>query len=128
MSERAETDHDHSDLVDVVPASHREHHDHSDNVDMRDLVTDTEHLQVSCDWCRAGHVTPSTSRSVDTDGVSVVTLFPQDDLGPFTLYTRSQLDSMELDQRVFLWFSAHDWDEDEALDGLELVKVRVLQF
>ena len=47
MSERAETDHDHSELVDSVPASHREHHDHSDNVDMRDLVTDTEHLQVS---------------------------------------------------------------------------------
>ena len=47
MSERAETDHDHSDLVDSVPASHRDHHDHSDNVDMRDLVTDTEHLQVS---------------------------------------------------------------------------------
>ena len=82
----------------------------------------------SCDWCRAGHVTPSTSRSVATDGVGVVTVFPQDDLGPFTLYTRSQLDSMELDQRVFLWFSAHDWDEDEALDGLELVKARVLQF
>ena len=57
MSERAETDHDHAKLVEVVPASHREHHDHSDNVDMRDLVTDTEHLQVSCDWCRAGHVT-----------------------------------------------------------------------
>ena len=32
-------------------------------------------VQVSCDWCRAGHVTPSTSRSVDTDGVSVVTVF-----------------------------------------------------
>ena len=72
---------------------------------------DTEHLQV-----------------LSIDGVSVVTVFPQDDLGPFTLYTRTQLDSMELDQRVFLWFSAHDWDEDEALDGLELVKAGVLQF
>ena len=65
-----------------------------------------------------------------TDGVSVpdIIVFPQDDLGPFTLYTRAQLDGMELDQRVFLWFSAHDWDEDEALDGLELVKDRFLQF
>ena len=67
---------------------------------------------------------------MDTDGVSVpdITVFPQDDLGPFTLYTRTQLDGMELDQRVFLWFSAHDWDEDEMLDGLELIKARFLQF
>ena len=24
--------------------------------------------------------------------------------------------------QVFIWFSAHDWDEDTYLDGLELIK------
>ena len=43
-----------------------------------------------------------------------------DDLGEW--WSQSQLDRMELDQKVFTWFSAHDWDEDTQLDGLELIK------
>ena len=66
MSERLETSHDHSELVDNVPVSHQAHHDHSDNVDMVDLVTDTQHMV--------------------------------DDLGEW--YTQSQLDKMELDEKV----------------------------
>ena len=29
---------------------------------------------------------------------------------------------MEVDEKVFTWFTAHDWDEDAHLDGLELIK------
>lgn len=45
MSERLqEESHDHHEMTDNLPTSHRAHHDHSDNVDMVDLVTDTEHM------------------------------------------------------------------------------------
>ena len=37
-------------------------------------------------------------------------------------FTKSQLDAMEVDEKVFTWFTAHDWDEDAHLDGLELIK------
>ena len=37
-------------------------------------------------------------------------------------FSRAQLDEMEVDEKVFTWFSAHDWDEDSHLDGLELIK------
>lgn len=43
-----------------------------------------------------------------------------DDLGD--LYTKVELDQMRPDEKVFTWFSAHDWDSDNSLDGLELVK------
>lgn len=43
-----------------------------------------------------------------------------DDLGG--IYTKKELDTMDVDEKVFTWFSAHDWDLDESLDGLELVK------
>ena len=37
-------------------------------------------------------------------------------------FTKSQLDKMDVDEKVFTWFTAHDWDEDSHLDGLELIK------
>ena len=43
-----------------------------------------------------------------------------DDLGEW--FSQAQLDRMEADEKVFTWFSAHDWDEDAHLDGLELIK------
>ena len=27
-----------------------------------------------------------------------------------------------LNIQLFLWFKAHDWDEDDHMDGLELLK------
>ena len=43
-----------------------------------------------------------------------------DDLGEW--FSQAQLDRMEADEKVFTWFTAHDWDEDDHLDGLELLK------
>jgi len=37
-------------------------------------------------------------------------------------YTKSELETMNVDEKVFTWFAAHDWDADDHLDGLELVK------
>ena len=62
------------------------------------------------------------SDSVDVVDIVTDTEHMVDDLGEFTLYTKTQLDRMEVDQKVFLWFSAHDWDEDSHLDGLEMLK------
>jgi len=38
------------------------------------------------------------------------------------IYTKKELEEMEDDEKIFSWFTAHDWDLDEHLDGLELVK------
>merc|ERR1712001_230147 len=37
------------------------------------------------------------------------------------LYTKNELDEMELDRIAFTWYTAHN-DDDEGLDGLELLK------
>ena len=50
----------------------------------------------------------------------LVSVDPKDPLD--LLDPPGQLDRMELDQKVFTWFTAHDWDEDTYLDGLELIK------
>ena len=44
-----------------------------------------------------------------------------DDLGP-DLFTEQELSRMEVDEKVFLWFQAHDWDQDAHMDGTELLK------
>jgi len=38
------------------------------------------------------------------------------------LYKEEDIMKMELEERLFLWFKAHDWDEDDLMDGLELLK------
>jgi len=38
------------------------------------------------------------------------------------LFSEKELELMDLDEQLFLWFSAHDWDEDARMDGLELFK------
>ncbi len=43
-----------------------------------------------------------------------------DDMGE--LYSQQELKRMELDEKVFLWFQAHDWDQDSHMDGTELLK------
>jgi len=43
-----------------------------------------------------------------------------EDLGE--LYTQQELKRMEVDERVFLWLEAHDWDQDSHMDGTELFK------
>jgi hypothetical protein len=37
-------------------------------------------------------------------------------------YTKAELESMNVDEKIFTWFTAHDWDMDDHLDGLELIK------
>jgi len=60
-----------------------------------------------------------------SDNIDVVDLVTDiehiiDDIGD--LYTKTELETMNVDEKVFTWFSAHDWDADEHLDGVELVK------
>jgi len=43
-----------------------------------------------------------------------------DDLGE--MYSMKDFDKMTMDEKVFMWFNAHDWDTDSSLDGLELLK------
>jgi len=43
-----------------------------------------------------------------------------DDLGG--IYTTNELKTMNIDEKVFTWFNTHDWDLDNHLDGLELLK------
>jgi len=38
------------------------------------------------------------------------------------IFTEQQINLMDTDQQLFLWFSSHDWDKDEKMDGLELFK------
>lgn len=82
-------------------------HDHSDLVDNVPVTHQSHH---------------DHSDNVDVVDLVTDTEHMVDDLGEFTLYTKTQLDKMEVDQKVFLWFSAHDWDENAHLDGLELLK------
>jgi len=50
---------------------------------------------------------------VDTDHL-------MDDFGE--LFTEVEVEMMGIDEKLFMWFSAHDWDKDEVMDGLELFK------
>lgn len=43
-----------------------------------------------------------------------------DDLGG--IYTEKEIEAMDVDEKVFTWFNTHDWDLNEHLDGLELLK------
>lgn len=43
-----------------------------------------------------------------------------DDFGE--LYQEEDIKKMDLEEQLFLWFKAHDWDEDDLMDGLELLK------
>lgn len=38
------------------------------------------------------------------------------------LFTQKELDEMEVDMIAFTWYTAHNADEDDGLDGLELLK------
>ena len=82
-------------------------HDHSDLVDEVPVSHQQHH---------------DHSDNVDMVDLVTDTQHMVDDIGPW--YSQTQLDKMELDQKVYIWFSAHDWDEDTFLDGLELIKVR----
>ena len=82
-----------------------EGHDHSDLVDNVPKSHESHH---------------DHSDNVDVVDLVTDTEHMVDDLGEW--YTKTQLDKMEVDQKVFIWFTAHDWDEDTYLDGLELVK------
>jgi len=43
-----------------------------------------------------------------------------DDLGE--VFTEQQINRMNVDEQLFLWFESHDWDESTRMDGLELFK------
>jgi len=43
-----------------------------------------------------------------------------DDLGG--IYTEKEIEAMDVNEKVFTWFNTHDWDLNEHLDGLELLK------
>jgi len=38
------------------------------------------------------------------------------------MFTEKEIALMNLDEQLFLWFTAHDWDKDNTMDGLELYK------
>ncbi|XP_023345143.1 multiple coagulation factor deficiency protein 2 homolog [Eurytemora carolleeae] len=38
------------------------------------------------------------------------------------LFSSRDIETMELDQKLFLWFNSHDWDMNTKMDGLELFK------
>lgn len=43
-------------------------------------------------------------------------------LDDLDIYTERDLEKMGVDEKVFTWFNTHDWDLDDHLDGLEMVK------
>lgn len=60
-----------------------------------------------------------------SDNIDVVDLVTDtehlvDDLGDW--YTKAELETMNVDEKIFTWFTAHDWDTDDHLDGLEMLK------
>jgi len=81
-----------------------EHHDHHDK--QKDLPP--EHIQ------HHDH-----SDNIDMADLVADTEHMVDDL---EWYTKAELETMNIDEKVFTWFAAHDWDADDHLDGLELVK------
>jgi len=38
------------------------------------------------------------------------------------IFSEQQVDHMDLDEKLFLWFQTHDWDKNDQMDGLELFK------
>lgn len=60
------------------------------------------------------------SDNIDVADLVTDTEHMVDDLGDW--YTKEELETMNVDEKVFTWFTAHDWDVDDHLDGLELVK------
>ena len=60
------------------------------------------------------------SDNIDMADLVIDTEHMKDDIGD--IYTKTDLDAMNIDEKVFTWFTAHDWDENENLDGLELTK------
>merc|ERR1719347_572818 len=60
------------------------------------------------------------SDNIDVADIVVDEEHLKDDLGD--IYTIKELEAMDIDEKIFSWFTAHDWDIDEHLDGLELVK------
>jgi len=43
-----------------------------------------------------------------------------DDFGD--VLNEDEIKKMDIDEQLFLWFKAHDWDENDCMDGLELLK------
>jgi len=43
-----------------------------------------------------------------------------DDFGE--ILNEDEIKKMDIDEQLFLWFKAHDWDENDYMDGLELLK------
>eukprot|EP00092_Neocalanus_flemingeri_P009231 GFUD01009936.1.p1 GENE.GFUD01009936.1~~GFUD01009936.1.p1 ORF type:complete len:192 (+),score=52.27 GFUD01009936.1:352-927(+) len=60
------------------------------------------------------------SDNIDVADLVVDTEHMVDDLGDW--YTKAELETMNVDEKVFTWFTAHDWDANDHLDGLELIK------
>jgi len=60
------------------------------------------------------------SDNVDVADVVLDEEHLSDDLGG--IYTEKELEEMGTDEKVFTWFNTHDWDLNEHLDGLELLK------
>jgi len=85
--------------------SERAEHDHSEH--QKDLPED--------------HATHHDhSDNIDVADLVTDTEHMLDDLGDW--YTKDELETMNVDEKVFTWFSAHDWDANDHLDGLEMTK------
>ena len=79
-----------------------------------------DHQELTDDLPRSHQSHHDHRDNVDLEDLVTDTQHMVDDLGEW--FSEAQLDRMEADEKVFTWFSAHDWDEDSHLDGLELIK------
>lgn len=75
------------------------------------------HLEQKADLSEKDH---DHSKNIDLGDLVVDIDHLSDDLGD--MISKDQLKEMVTDEKVFTWFSSHDWSQDKHLDGLELVK------
>jgi len=60
------------------------------------------------------------SDNIDVADLVIDTEHLMDDIGD--VYSKKDFEKMGTDEKVFMWFNAHDWDLDTCLDGSELLK------
>jgi len=102
-----------------VPPGMNEHFDQTGSFDENTLNSADQHSFSTFDQPAEQehhqHQENENVADVVTDSEHII-----DDLGE--VFTEEQINRMDVDEQLFLWFEAHDWDKDAQMDGLELFK------
>jgi len=108
-----------SSAVGWVPPGMSEHI-HEQTYDNK-ATTETTISQPSSEQEHIGqHAAHTHTDNINVADVIVDAEHIVDDIGE--IFTEKQIDHMDLDEKLFLWFQSHDWDENNQMDGLELLK------